>query len=275
MIDLARARDVAVAAAEEAGAALAPGARFAAWAKGVDDVVTDLDHRAEQIILGRLRDAYPGHAVLAEESGRSGGPAEDAAALWIVDPLDGTHNLTIGLPAYSVGIALCLDGAPAVGVIHDPITRRTWSAVRGDGPRGPGGTPLAPGPARSGTAPIVSYVQGYPVGRTDPTALAYKYLLGARARRLLQLWSPQLTWVMLAQGLIDAVIGYRTGLVDLPAGALIATEAGVVLTALDGGPFELSVADDEHSFIAARPEAVASLVELLETASALDLPPLS
>ncbi|GAA2731995.1 inositol monophosphatase [Actinocorallia aurantiaca] len=273
MIDLARARSVAVAAAEEAGAVLAPGARFVVQAKGADDVVTDLDHRAERIILDRLREAYPGHAVLAEESGRSGG-SEERSALWVVDPLDGTHNLAIGLPAYSVGIALCLDGAPAVGVIHDPVTRRTWSAVRGDGPRGPGGTPLVLTPARPGAAPIVSYVQGYPVGRTDPTALAYKHLLGARCRRLLQLWSPQLTWVMLAQGLIDAVVGYRTGLVDLPAGALLATEAGAVLTALDGGPFELSTARDEHSFIAARPEAVASLAGLLEAARGLDLPPL-
>lgn len=271
MIDLTQARAVAVAAAEEAGAVLAPGASFAVQAKGVDDVVTDLDHRAERIILDRLRAAYPGHAILAEESGRSG----RGSALWVVDPLDGTHNLTIGLPAYSVGIALCLDDAPAVGVVHDPITGQTWSAVRGDGPRGPGGRPLPSAPGRVRPSPIVSYVQGYPVGRADPTALAYKYLLGARAGRLLQLWSPQLTWIMLARGLIDAVIGYRTGLVDLPAGALIATEAGAVLTALDGGPFELSVSRAEHSFIAARPEAIGPLVELLEAAAGLDLPRLS
>ncbi|WP_106398569.1 inositol monophosphatase family protein [Actinocorallia populi] len=271
MIDLTRARSVAVAAAEEAGAVLAPGARFSVQAKGHDDLVTDLDHRAEGIILGRLRDAFPDHAVLAEESGRSG----DGDALWVVDPLDGTHNLAIGLPAYSVGIALCLDGAPVLGVVHDPVTRLTWSAVRGDGPRGPGDVPLATEPDRPGSAPIVSYVQGYPVGRTDPTALAYKHVLGARSRRLLQLWSPQLTWIMLARGVIDAVIGYRTGAVDLPAGALIATEAGAVLTALDGGPFELSMEHTEYSFIAARPGRVAPLVALLAEASALELPPLS
>lgn len=269
MLDLARARSVAVAAAEEAGAALAPGTRFTVQAKGADDLVTDLDHRAERIILDRLRAAYPEHAVLAEESGRSGG----GGPLWVVDPLDGTHNLVVGLPVYSVGIALCLDGVPVVGVVHDPVTRQTWSAVRGDGPRGPGDLPLAVEPARPG-APVVSYVQGYPVGRTDPTALAYRHVLGARAQRLLQLWSPQLTWVMLARGAIDAVVGYRTGAVDLPAGALIATEAGAVLTALDGKPYRLSVERTEHSFIAARPERVGALVAMLAEASALELPPL-
>jgi myo-inositol-1(or 4)-monophosphatase len=270
MLDLARARSVAVAAAEEAGAALAPGTRCAVRAKGTDDLVTDLDHRAERIILDRLRAVYPEHAVLAEESGRSG----DGGALWVVDPLDGTHNLAVGLPVYSVGIALCLDGAPVVGVVHDPVTRQTWSAVRGDGPRGPGDLPLAVESARPDAAPIVSYVQGYPVGKTDPTALAYQHVLAARTRRLLQLWSPQLTWVMLARGAIDAVVGYRTGAVDLPAGALIATEAGAVLTALDGGPYELSVEHAEHSFIAARPERIAALVAMLAEASALELPPL-
>jgi len=65
-----------------------------------------------------------------------------------------------------------------------------------------------------------------------------------------------------------------TGAVDLPAGALIATEAGAVLTALDGKPYRLSVERTEHSFIAARPERVGALVAMLAEASALELPPL-
>ncbi|GAB2817574.1 inositol monophosphatase family protein [Actinocorallia aurea] len=269
MIDLVRAHAVAVEAAEAAGAVLAPGARFDVRAKGAaGDLVTDLDLRSEQIIIDRLLTAFPGHSVLAEESGRTDGNG----ALWVIDPLDGTHNMTIGLPAYSVGIALCLDGAPAVGVVHDPVTGQTWSAVRGRGPLGPDGAPLPPPELSPRKGLIVSYVVGYPVSRDDPTAMAHLYVLNRGCSRVLALWSPQLTWIMLARGLIDAVIGYRTGPVDLPAGALIATEAGARLTALDGAPFPICVDAPEHTFVAARPEAAETLLPMLASASGLRMP---
>ncbi|ROO84037.1 myo-inositol-1(or 4)-monophosphatase [Actinocorallia herbida] len=269
MIDLRRAHAVAVEAAEAAGAVLAPGARFDVRAKGgAGDLVTDLDLRSEKIIIDRLLSAFPDHAVLAEESGRTPGNGP----LWVIDPLDGTHNLTIGLPAYSVGVALCVDGAPAVGVVHDPVTGQTWSAVRGGGPLGPGGTPLPPPEASPRKGLIVSYIVGYPVSRDDPTAMAHLYVLNRRCSRVLALWSPQLTWIMLARGLIDAVIGYRTGPVDLPAGALIATEAGARLTTLDGAPFPVCVEAPEHTFVAARPEAAAELLPMLASAAALRMP---
>jgi len=270
VIDLGVARAVAVAAAEAAGKVIAEGVRgpYRIHAKGRDgDVVTDLDHQAEKVIKERLLEAYPGHAILAEESGLSAGPGD---LLWVVDPLDGTNNLAIGLPAYSVGVALCSGGLPLVGVIHDPVSGQTWSAVRDGGAQGPG---LVRECVHTGRPPVLSWVQGYPVLLEDPVALAYKLMLGVRCRRLLQLWAPQLTWVMLARGLIDGIVGYRTGSVDLPAGALLAQECGIEFRALDGGPFEIRVTDeDEHSFLAARSEMIGPLLELLRTAEGIVLP---
>jgi myo-inositol-1(or 4)-monophosphatase len=270
VIDLGAARAVAVAAAEAAGNVITQGIRgpYRIHAKGRDgDVVTDLDHQAEKVIKERLQEAYPGHAILAEESGLAAGRGD---LLWVVDPLDGTNNLAIGLPAYSVGVALCSAGVPLVGVVHDPVSGQTWSAVQDGGAQGPG---LVRECARPGRPPVLSWVQGYPVLPADPVALAYKLLLGVRCRRLLQLWAPQLTWVMLARGLIDGIVGYRTGSVDLPAGALLAQECGIEFRALDGGPFEIRVTDeDEHSFVAARPEMIGPLVQLLRTAEGIVLP---
>ncbi|MEO5875244.1 MAG: inositol monophosphatase [Streptosporangiaceae bacterium] len=270
MIDLDAARAVAVAAAEAAGAVITEGVRgpYRIHAKGLDgDVVTDLDHQAEKVIKARLLESYPGHAILAEESGLATGVGD---LLWVVDPLDGTNNLAIGLPAYSVGVALCSGGVPLVGVIHDPVRGQTWSAIRDGGARGHG---LRTAPTGQDRALVLSWVQGYPVGRQDRTAMAYKLLLGAHCRRLLQLWAPQLTWVMLAQGLIDGIIAYRTGSVDLPAGALLARECGIMFRALDGGPFEVGVTREcEHSFIAARPEMIERLVELIGAADGVVLP---
>src|SRR5215831_5316996 len=141
-MDLERARAVAVAAAEAAGAVLRRGERepLGVRAKGDHgDVVTDLDLAAEKVILDRLQTAYPAHQIIAEESGVSGA---DGSCVWLVDPLDGTNNVAIGLPVYSVGIALCEDRLPMVAVVHDPVSGETWSATREGGARGPGEAPM-------------------------------------------------------------------------------------------------------------------------------------
>ncbi|MCW2939927.1 MAG: inositol monophosphatase [Actinomycetia bacterium] len=248
-MDLERARRVAVDAAEAAGELLHgdPG-----WtqAKGTGgDVVTDLDLASEKLILGRLQQAYPGDQIVAEESGVSGA---DGDRVWFVDPLDGTNNVAIGLPVYAVGIALCADRLPVVGVVHDPLTRQTWSAIRQAGAQGPG-LPAVPRPHRD--PPLLAWTQGHAVGRADLTACALRTALEAHAVRLLQLWAPLVAWIMLARGRIDGFVGYRAELVDLPAGALIAAESGVVLYGLDGAPFDqhIDLPEAERSFIACRP----------------------
>src|ERR1700709_709880 len=72
--------------------------------KGVNDFVTEVDKHAEAIIVDILLTAYPGHGILAEESGREMG-SKDSEFLWIIDPLDGTTNFIHGFPVYAVSIA--------------------------------------------------------------------------------------------------------------------------------------------------------------------------
>ncbi|MDL4770923.1 inositol monophosphatase family protein [Actinomadura xylanilytica] len=273
-VDLAEARRVAVEAAEAAGDLLRAGmARpLEIRPKGTaGDVVTELDLAAEALILRRLRAVYPGHRVIAEESGvnegTGTGAGADAGLVWLVDPLDGTNNVAIGMPVYAVGLALCAGPVPVLGVVHDPVTRRTWSAVRGEGARGPDGAPLRlAAAARAGRAdnPVLAWTQGHEVGRGDPVVLPLRTAVEARCGRLLQLWAPLVAWVMLARGDIDGIVGYRPELVDLPAGALLAKEAGAEFRALDGGPYEPSIdlPPAERGFVAARP---ALLERLLET----------
>ncbi|MCW2902509.1 MAG: Inositol-phosphate phosphatase [Streptosporangiaceae bacterium] len=271
-LDLARARSVAVEAAEAAGALLRAGQNGALGVrpKGSDgDVVTDLDLAAERLILDRIRAVFPEHQVIAEESGTVG-PGRHSC-VWLVDPLDGTNNVAIGLPVYAVGIALCRDGQPVLGVVHNPVTGRTWSAVRNGGaPAGceermPAGRPV---PAH----PRLAWIQGHGVPRHDTRARALRMVLEARSHRLLQLWAPLLAWVMLADGHIDGIVGYRTELVDLPAGAIIAVEAGLSVCGLDGKPFDhrIDLPARDRSFVAARPGLVAPLLENVELAGRLE-----
>jgi myo-inositol-1(or 4)-monophosphatase len=275
-MDLEHARRVAVEAAEAAGVVVREGVKgvVGVHAKGCDgDVVTDLDLAAEKILLDRVLTTFPDHRVIAEESGLHGG----GEWTWLVDPLDGTNNLAIGLPTYVIGVALCFRGRPLLGVIHDPVMSRTWSAVRGSGAQGPGGAPLAPPYRPVPHGPILAWTQGYGVARDDPAALALKITLDVRARRVLRLWAPLLGWVMLARGDIDGIIGYRAGVVDLPAGVLIAQEAGLAVRDLGGGPFDddFNAPGRDRSFVAGRPELIDALLAMVTAAGRahLTLPP--
>ncbi|MGH3930014.1 MAG: inositol monophosphatase family protein, partial [Pseudonocardiaceae bacterium] len=221
--DLNLAKRVAMSAAQAAGALVSGRAQgdLGIRGKGLSgDVVTDLDISAERLIISRIHTAFPEHRIISEEAGVLG--ADDSGWTWLVDPLDGTNNLAVALPTYVIGIALCRDRIPVLGVVHDPVTGGTWQATRGAGAYGPDHRALC-APFRTHPAgPLLAWTQGYSVARDDATAGALKLVMESAARRVFQLWTPLLSLVMLARGDIDGMIGYHPEEIDLPAGALIA-----------------------------------------------------
>jgi myo-inositol-1(or 4)-monophosphatase len=100
--------------------------------KGINDFVTEVDQAAEQAIIDTLLDAYPGHGILAEESGRERG-ARHSDYLWIIDPLDGTTNFIHGFPVYAVSIALAFRGRIEQAVVYDPARNDLFYASKGRG----------------------------------------------------------------------------------------------------------------------------------------------
>jgi len=98
--------------------------------KSPNDFVTEVDRAAEQAIIEVLRDAFPGHGILAEESGESGPESEYT---WIIDPLDGTTNFIHGMPQYAVSIAQTKNGVLEHAVVYDPNTNELFTASRGAG----------------------------------------------------------------------------------------------------------------------------------------------
>jgi myo-inositol-1(or 4)-monophosphatase len=99
--------------------------------KQQNDFVTEVDRAAEAAIIDILRDAYPGHAILAEESGASGD--EQAEYRWIIDPLDGTTNFIHGFPQYAVSIGLAHKGVLNQAVVYDPGRNELFTASKGGG----------------------------------------------------------------------------------------------------------------------------------------------
>ncbi|HEX3894875.1 MAG TPA: inositol monophosphatase family protein [Rudaea sp.] len=97
--------------------------------KARHDYVTEVDKMAEAEIVKELRRAYPDHAFLGEETGSTG----KSDKVWVIDPLDGTHNYLRGFPHFCVSIGFLDHGDPVHAVIYDPLRDELFTASKGDG----------------------------------------------------------------------------------------------------------------------------------------------
>ncbi len=100
--------------------------------KETNHFVSEVDIKAEHIIIDTIRKSYPDHAILTEESGLHAGNDE---CVWIIDPLDGTHNYIHGVPHYAVSIGVQIKNRIEHAVIYDPQKNECFSATRGGGAR--------------------------------------------------------------------------------------------------------------------------------------------
>jgi len=128
---------IAVKAARRAGAIINRASRdvdlLSVARKRHNDFVTEVDRAAEQAVIEILHRAYPGHAILAEETGARAGQSGESEFTWIIDPLDGTTNFIHGFPQYAVSIGLRHKGLLVQGVIYDPTKNELFTATRGRG----------------------------------------------------------------------------------------------------------------------------------------------
>ena len=126
--------NIAVKAARRAGAIISRASndldKLTVELKAPNDFVSEVDRAAEAAIIEVLKQAYPQHSILAEESGES---KTESDYQWIIDPLDGTTNFLHGFPQYCVSIALAVKGAVNHGVIYDPTRNELFTASKGGG----------------------------------------------------------------------------------------------------------------------------------------------
>jgi myo-inositol-1(or 4)-monophosphatase len=230
--------DVAAAAARAGGAVLREsyGKVHDIRHKGLVDLVTEADVNAERAIVELIRSHFPTHRVLAEE-GSVGG--DDASHRWIIDPLDGTTNFAHGLRAFSVSVGYELEGNLAAGAIYDPNLDELFLATAG------GGATLNGAPITvSATDELIQALvaTGLPYDRSLlPIALAQFSALSAECQAVRRVGSAALDCAWTAAGRFD---GYWENVVnawDVAAGALIAAEAGAIVTDLQGAPFQVDV----------------------------------
>jgi myo-inositol-1(or 4)-monophosphatase len=230
--------------------------------KSARDVVTEVDHLSESLILDAIRAEHPGDAILAEESGEHRAARRPEEALgrgrtWVIDPLDGTINYANGIPVFCVSIALVLDGRPVVGVVHDPSRGETYSAVAGGQARLDGRPVLVADKDRLSDFVVSLALSGRAVAtraRAIRKAIRVSRSMGSAA----------LSLAYVANGRFDAFI-QQGGLSawDVAAAGLIAERGGAVVTDMSGGPwFDVARTTRTIGLLAAPPAHHATLLAL-------------
>src|SRR3989344_1031080 len=98
--------------------------------KDTHELVTNVDKKVERFIISRIKKKYPGHHIMAEESGEN---RQKSEYMWIIDPIDGTHNFIHGIADFGVEIALAKNNEVILGVVYLPMTDELFCAEKGKG----------------------------------------------------------------------------------------------------------------------------------------------
>lgn len=199
--------------------------------KGDRDLVTDIDLAIQHEIDDFLSKTTPDIELLAEESAQQ----PDIATtewLWVLDPIDGTSNFAHGLPLCSVSLALLHHGSAVVAVTHAPLMGRTYHAVQGNGAY-LNGQSITVSRTRRLNEAIVSlgdYAVGPDAALANRQRLALTADLVPLVERIRMVGAATLDLAFVAEGALDACVMMSNKPWDTAAGALIAREAGAIVT---------------------------------------------
>lgn len=216
-------------------------------------LLTEADTEAERVVREALSERFPGIDVASEEDKekRRLSASED---FFLIDPIDGTWNFAAGIPVFFISVAFLHRGAPRMGVLYNPVSGQLLSAREG------GGAMAAkvphrqdsPAPRLRDRQPIHS-APYHPLSecqihrhdrRLDAnTAIRILERVVLRSRGVRDLGSTTAELALIACGVSDALVGYYVANWDVAAAGLILTEAGGVLTKLDGNPVVYTGAD--------------------------------
>jgi len=215
------------------------------------DVVTIADKESEASILSYIREHYPSHGVISEESGRD---HDDREWRWVIDPLDGTTNFSSGLPAFCVSIALEHNREALIGVVYSPYLGECFYAVKGVG-AWMNGKPIRCSDKVELSKAVVA--TGMPYDRNDnpDNNLAEINRVALRVRGIRRMGSAAIDLCYTAVGFFDAYWELNLNRWDVAAGQLIAKEAGAVIESIR--------TDRNHSILASNPRLYLSFRQLL------------
>ncbi|KAI9015083.1 hypothetical protein BC832DRAFT_524984, partial [Gaertneriomyces semiglobifer] len=199
------------------------------------DLVTQTDTKVEALIFSTLRQKYPSHKFVGEESvsaseDKKTGIADDDVPTWVIDPVDGTTNFVHGFPFVAVCIALVLNRVPIVGVVYNPILDEMFHAVRGQGAK-LNDTPLPlpptlPLPSLATALVATEYGSDRQPSILTPKFNALHKVVASPVRGVRSMGSAALTMCYVAKGVLDAYWEAGVHAWDVAASTVILREAG-------------------------------------------------
>lgn len=231
LLDLAR--TIALEAGQLAARRRREGVQVAATKSSIVDVVTAADREVEEFIRARIADARPHDGILGEEGGTSGGTS---GVTWVVDPIDGTVNYLYGLPHYAVSIGV-VEGDPdpltwdaLAGAVVNPAVGEVFTASRGGGAHHDGAPIRVADPVPLEIA-LIATGFAYAAEMRAKQGAAVGALLPL-VRDIRRAGTASLDLAAVASGRINAYYERTLSPWDHAAGALIAREAGAIVTGL-------------------------------------------
>lgn len=215
------------------------------------DVVTTADKEAETSILDFIHRHFPSHGIISEESGRE---HDEREWRWVVDPLDGTTNFAMGLPAFCVSIALEHNKEAILGIVYAPYLGECFYAIKGKG-AWLNGRPIRCSEKSELSKAVVA--TGMPYDRSDnpDNNLQEICKMALCVRGIRRMGSAAIDLCYTAAGFFDAYWELNLNRWDVSAGQLIATEAGAIIEPIRS--------DRNHSILASNPHLHTSIRKIL------------
>lgn len=201
------------------------------------NLVSDADVEAEHAIVATIRQAFPGHAILAEEAHKD---SVDAEHLWVIDPLDGTNNFAHDIPQFAVSVAYYRAGQPECGVVFQPLRDDWYVATRGKGAYHNGRRVEVSQNARLDEI-LVGVGFYYDRGRImESTLAAIRDLFHAQIHGIRRFGAASLDLCWVGLGRFGAFFEFELAPWDFAAGRLFVEEAGGRVTTCAGGPLPMA-----------------------------------
>jgi len=203
--------------------------------KGTTDLVTEIDRAAESIIISTIKDHFPTHSILAEESGKQD---QKSDVLWVIDPLDGTTNYVHGYPAFAVSIGVLFHGVPTIGVVVEMPTIQLYTAIKGKGAFLEG-SPISVSFQSELIQSLLVTGFGYEHGKNWNTNMDLFKSFTDKTQGVRRLGAAAVDICHVACGKVDGYWEFDLSPWDSAAGIVIAEEAGAKITRMDGGDYSI------------------------------------
>ena len=227
--------------------------------KGVVDLVTEYDIRTEAFIIDRLKEAFPDHTLVGEES-HQGSYHYDKAIY--IDPIDGTTNFVHGIPHLAISLGVWEQGKPVLAVVYNPILEELFWAVRGEGAYCNGQKLEVSGQNKLQNALIAT---GFPYAKVH-AGIEYRWVIDCMTNLLphiqdiRRLGAAAVDLCYLAQGKVEAFYEIDLKPWDVAAGILIVQEAGGEVSNVNNKPYDF----DDKSIVASNGKVHQQLMHYLE-----------